>query len=106
MTAAATTAAAAGVAAAAALLPPPTGSPSQHPEGASGAAEAQIREPQHPGAVASVRACSLCCYIGNRTEGASLNPSLQSPNPRSANMTFRGSYFILPKSNEFSIGSD
>lgn len=57
MTAAAAATTAAGLAAAAAALaPPPTESPSRHPGGAPGAAEAQTREPQHPGAAASVRA--------------------------------------------------
>lgn len=96
MTAAAAATTAAGLAAEdAALVPPPTASPSQHPGEASGAAEVRIRQPGHPGAVASVRARSFAQSIGYRTEGASLNPVPQSQNPRSVKMTFRGSDFIF-----------
>lgn len=98
MTAAATTAAGPVAAAvAAAFVPPPTGSPSKHPEGACGAAKAQIREPLHPGAMASVRARGASAHYTASGTGASLNPFLQSPSPRSVKMTFRGSYFIFPQ---------
>lgn len=66
-----------------------------------GSASRSIREPWH----LCVRV-AFAHYIGNRTEGASLSPFPQSPNPRSVKMTFRGSYFPFPKSNDFSVRSD
>ena len=107
MTAAAAATTAAGLAAEdAAFVPPPTESPSQHPGAASGAAEVQIRQPGHPGAVASVRARSLCSLHRKPNRRSVLKSLPQSQNPRSVKMTFRGSDFIFHKSNEFSVRSD
>lgn len=68
MTAAATTAAGpAAAAVAAAFVPPPTRSPSQHPEGACGAAEAQIKEATASGSC-GVGACVEPVLITQQTE--------------------------------------
>lgn len=84
----------------------PPGAPRSIPEGLLALQEPRsgshsIREPW----CLCVR--GVCAHdIGSRTEGASSNPFLQSPNPRSVKMTFHGSYFVSSESNEFSIRPD